>query len=288
MKLSQGSQNTWYRVYITFKVIQEGYIFARPEKSGAGYIDVCGYKLERGNKPTDWSPAPEDVENQIANINSDLEIIRQNAARIEDLENKNKAKTDERIGKLDQKTAFLNDTQIAGNVVATGTMIVGNTTGTQAGITGVGNATNEVRFWAGSEFGGRYAAPFMVLQDGTVYATNAHISGVVNATSGSFTGQINATSGLIGGFTINSDHIGKKYNFYDLYDDYGCFMDIGGMCVWRRQYSREYDMKVLEFTTYGYYFIGFWVYPAGKNTPIKHRIIYRDSNKDQEYIYPSR
>ena len=166
-------------------------------------------------------------------------------------------------------------------------MIVGNTLGTQAGITGVGNATNEVRLFAGSEFAGRYAAPFRVLQDGTVYATKANISGEVNATRGSFTGAINATSGKIGGFTINSDYIGKKYNFYDLHDDYGCFMDIGGMCVWKRQYSREYDMKVLEFTTYGYYFIGFWVYPAGKNTPIKHRIIYRDSNKDQEYIYPS-
>jgi len=164
-------------------------------------------KLERGNKPTDWSPAPEDVENQIANINSDLDTIRQNAARIEDLENKNKAKTDERIGKLDQKTAFLNDTQIAGNVVATGTMIVGNTTGTQAGITGVGNATNEVRFWAGSEFGGRYAAPFRVLQDGTVYATKANISGEVNATRGSFTGAINATSGKIGGFNLTNDKI---------------------------------------------------------------------------------
>ena len=169
-------------------------------------------KLEKGNKPTDWSPAPEDMENQIANINSDLEIIRRNAERIEALENKNKANTDERIGKLDQKTAFLNDTQIAGNVVATGTMIVGNTTGTQAGITGVGNATKEVRFWAGSEFGGRYAAPFRVLQDGSLYATNAHISGVINATSGSFTGQINATSGSFTGTF--------KTPFKQLFDEY--------------------------------------------------------------------
>ncbi|MFC2481388.1 MAG: hypothetical protein ACFNS7_01000 [Capnocytophaga granulosa] len=160
-------------------------------------------KLERGNKPTDWSPAPEDVENQIANINSDLDTIRQNAARIEDLENKNKAKTDERIGKLDQKTAFLNDTQIAGNVVATGTMIVGNTTGTQAGITGVGNATNEVRLFAGSEFAGRYTAPFRVLQDGTVYATKANISG-----------QINATSGQIGQFYINTEENEKRGRIY--------------------------------------------------------------------------
>jgi hypothetical protein bfra3_11876 len=165
------------------------------------YIELL--KLERGNKPTDWSPAPEDVENQIANINSDLEIIRRNAARIEALENQNKANTDQRIGKLDQKTAFLNDTQIAGNVVATGTMIVGNTTGTQAGITGVGNATNEVRLFAGSEFGGRYAAPFRVLQDGTVYATKANISG-----------QINATSGQIGQFYINTEENEKRGRIY--------------------------------------------------------------------------
>lgn len=160
-------------------------------------------KLERGNKPTDWSPAPEDVENQIANINSNLETIRQNAARIEALENQNKTNTDQRIGKLDQKTAFLNDTQIAGNVVATGTMIVGNTLGTQAGITGVGNATNEVRLFAGSEFAGRYAAPFRVLQDGTVYATNAHISG-----------QVNATSGQIGQFYINTEENEKRGRIY--------------------------------------------------------------------------
>lgn len=171
-------------------------------------------KLEKGNKPTDWTPAPEDVENQIANINSDLETIRRNAARIEDLENQNKAKTDERIGKLDQKTAFLNDTQIAGNVVATGTMIVGNTTGTQAGITGVGNATNEVRLFAGSEFGGRYAAPFRVLQDGTLYATKANISGAINATSGSFTGKVNATSGQIGQFYINTEENKKRGRIY--------------------------------------------------------------------------
>ena len=58
--VNNGAQNTWYRVYVTFKVTQSGFCFARPEKLGTGYIDVCGFKLERGNIPTDWSPAPED------------------------------------------------------------------------------------------------------------------------------------------------------------------------------------------------------------------------------------
>lgn len=59
--VNSGAQNTWYRVYVAFRVTQSGYCFARPEKSGTGYIDVCGFKLERGNIPTDWSPAHEDL-----------------------------------------------------------------------------------------------------------------------------------------------------------------------------------------------------------------------------------
>lgn len=161
-------------------------------------------KLERGNKPTDWSPAPEDVENQIANINSDLDTIRRNAARIEDLENKNKAKTDERIGKLDQKTAFLNDTQIAGNVVATGTMIVGNTLGAKAGITGVGNANNEVRFWAGETYDKRKQAPFFVTEDGSIYASKGRI--------GNFTMESGSDTRLLAnGLTIASNGIIRAY-----------------------------------------------------------------------------
>lgn len=59
--VNSGAQNTWYRVYVAFRVTQSGYCFARPEKTGTGYIDVCGFKIERGNIPTDWSPAPEDA-----------------------------------------------------------------------------------------------------------------------------------------------------------------------------------------------------------------------------------
>lgn len=40
------------------------YIYLRPTEVG-NYIDVCGIKFEVGNKPTDWSPAPEDVDSDI-------------------------------------------------------------------------------------------------------------------------------------------------------------------------------------------------------------------------------
>ena len=40
------------------------YVILYPTEVG-NYIDVCGIKLEAGNKPTDWSPAPEDVDTDI-------------------------------------------------------------------------------------------------------------------------------------------------------------------------------------------------------------------------------
>lgn len=226
-------------------------------------------KLEKGNKPTDWTPAPEDVWDTMV----DLGIIDKNAAAINEAE---KANIKYINGIFSKGADYTNGTDIVKNTITTGALTVGNTLGGNAGINGAGLAGNSIRFFAGKPYSQKEQAPFRVDDNGELWATNAHISGVVNATSGN-----------IGGFTINSDYIGKKYGFYDTHDDQGCYIDIGGMCVWKRQYSREYNMKVLECTVYGYYFIGFWIYPAGKNTPIKHRILYRDSSKDKEYTYPS-
>ena len=80
--VNSGAQNTWYRVYVAFRVTQSGFCFVRPEKSGSGYIDVCGFKLEKGNIPTDWSPAPEDVENQISTAQTATEAYARAQAEL--------------------------------------------------------------------------------------------------------------------------------------------------------------------------------------------------------------
>ena len=164
-------------------------------------------KIEIGNKPTDWSPAPEDIENKVANIQTDLQIAINNARALIAVETQNRQRTDTNVSKLVNKTNFLSDTYTEGNAIATGTIILGNSLGVQAGVTGVGAANNDIRFWAGSNYTDRKRAPFMVMQDGTLYATKANISGAINATSGSFTGQVNATSGTIGGFHLTNDSI---------------------------------------------------------------------------------
>lgn len=168
-------------------------------------IKISNPKLEIGNKPTDWSPAPEDIENKVADIQTDLQNAINNANALIAAEKRNIENSNTRIQNLENKTQIFSDTQIDGNVVATGTLIVGNTQGTKAGITGTGMTNDSIRIWAGepdktkpietpkeAEDRRRQSA-FLVLQDGTLRATNAHISG-----------HVEATSGQIGNFVIKS------------------------------------------------------------------------------------
>ena len=190
---------------------QSGKIIRLVQSSGL-YIQCSGEgikvgypKLEIGNKPTDWSPAPEDIENKVADIQTDLQNAINNANALIAAEKRNIENSNTRIQNLENKTQIFSYTQIDGNVVATGTLIVGNTQGTKAGITGTGMTNDSIRFWAGepdktkpietpkeAEDRRRQSA-FLVLQDGTLRATNANISG-----------HVEATSGQIGNFQIKS------------------------------------------------------------------------------------
>lgn len=201
-------------------------------------------KLERGNKATDWSPAPEDIENKVADIQTDLQNAINNAKALIAIETQNRQQTDTNVSKLVNKTNFLSDTYIEGNTVATGTMILGNSLGVQAGITGVGAANNDVRLWAGSNYTNRANAPFHVLQDGTLHATNAHISGQIEAQSGKISGNLELLGVLYSGNwereivngkeTIKGENVngGTYYGGRGIIyrqDDRGIYTAIGGV-----------------------------------------------------------
>ena len=160
-------------------------------------------KLERGNKPTDWTPAPEDIENKVADIQTDLTTAINNAKAQIEAEKRNIENSNARIQKLENKTQIFSDTQIDGNVVATGTLIVGNTQGTKAGITGMGMTNDSIRFWAGepdktqpietpqqAEERRRQSA-FLVQEDGTLITKN------IKAEGGIISGRLKMTSGSI-------------------------------------------------------------------------------------------
>lgn len=194
--VNQNGQDIWHRVYITFKVTKEGYCFARPEKSGIGYIDVCGFKLEKGNIPTDWTPAPEDVWDTMV----DLGIIDKNAMAINEAE---KANIKFINGVFSKGGNYDSETGIVKNTITTGALTVGNVSGGNAGINGAGLNGKSIRFFAGKPYSQKEQAPFRVDDNGELWATNAHISG-----------QVNATSGQIGQFYINTEENEKRGRIY--------------------------------------------------------------------------
>lgn len=153
-------------------------------------------KLEKGNKPTDWSPAPEDVWNTMV----DLGIIDKNAMNLTEAE---KANVKYINGIFSKGADYTNGTEIVKNTITTGALTVGNTLGGNAGINGAGLASNSIRFFAGKPYSQKEQAPFRVDDNGELWATNAHISG-----------QVNATSGNIGYFYINDEENHKRGRIY--------------------------------------------------------------------------
>lgn len=149
-------------------------------------------KLERGNKPTDWSPAPEDVWDTMV----DLGIIDKNAAAINEAE---KANIKFINGVFSKGGNYDSETGIVKNTITTGALTVGNVSGGNAGINGAGLSGKSIRFFAGKPYKLKEQAPFRVDDNGELWATNAHISG-----------EIEATSGQIGQFYINTDKNDNK------------------------------------------------------------------------------
>lgn len=153
-------------------------------------------KLEKGNKPTDWSPAPEDVWDTMV----DLGIIDKNAMAINEAE---KANIKYINGIFSKGADYTNGTEIVKNTITTGAITVGNTLGGNAGINGAGLDRKSIRFFAGKPYSQKEQAPFRVDDNGELWATNAHISG-----------QVNATSGKIGQFYINTEENEKRGRIY--------------------------------------------------------------------------
>lgn len=109
--------------------------------------------------------------------------------------------TTDRIVSADGKTFFdLAAGKIGGLIdfqdgLISGLIGIGNEDGINAGLSGDGNENTDVRIWAGSDKNNKDSAPFRVLHDGSLFASNADIEGKVAAGSGDDKITISASSG---------------------------------------------------------------------------------------------
>lgn len=74
----------WRRIWVTFKALQaNSNVCFYCDNQDLGYVYLLGIKLEKGNKPTDWSPAPEDYSTTTemqSSINQTAESIKSTVA----------------------------------------------------------------------------------------------------------------------------------------------------------------------------------------------------------------
>ncbi|MCO7331119.1 phage tail protein [Riemerella anatipestifer] len=156
------------------------------------------WKLEKGNKATDWTPAPEDLDSLFANLQQGISNMQ---ASLSDVKNK----TD-------------NFSSIQGGLMMANLMSVGSNQANQnafiSGITDEGAMS--VRFGAGANYANKHNAPFRVLDNGKMIAQDADI-----------TGKIIATGGKIGDWEINgssfrSSSIGSNDSWAQ-YSNYALF-----------------------------------------------------------------
>jgi len=183
---------------VTSNSLNQGFVefYYETQAEHIAEVLVSSFKIEYGNTPTDWSPAPEDVWDTMV----DLGIIDKNAAAINEAE---KANIKYINGVFSKGADYTGETGIVKNTITTGALTVGNTLGGNAGINGAGLDGKSIRFFAGKTYSQKEQAPFRVDDNGELWATNAHISG-----------QVNATSGQIGQFYINTEENEKRGRIY--------------------------------------------------------------------------
>ena len=69
-----GLTNEYKRIAVKIKITKDGWMAPRIErKNSDAYLFFGGYKLERGNIATDYSPAPEDTAEQISSLSSQIQ-----------------------------------------------------------------------------------------------------------------------------------------------------------------------------------------------------------------------
>lgn len=89
----------YQRIVIKIKITSDGWMMPRLERGNSdAYLFFGGYKLERGNVVTDWSPAPEDTVSQISSLSSQIQQTADGMTLLATKTELNSAKTELQSG----------------------------------------------------------------------------------------------------------------------------------------------------------------------------------------------
>ena len=188
-KIDGSKVNTWQRISKTIKILADGNMrFSVEPNAKGGTVWICGLKLEKGNRATDWTPAIEDMATKAM---LELKIDKTDNGKIVSMIN---AAADEISLKSNRLSWSSTGTSMTkeGNFTCTTGKIGGfniTSTGINSSTNLVGmNITNGWAFYAGKIVTGTDRHIFCIGHEGNVYSNgscffngSANFNGVTNA-----------------------------------------------------------------------------------------------------------
>ncbi|NDV78149.1 hypothetical protein [Dysgonomonas sp. 511] len=168
-----------------------------------GTVYIRNLKIERGTKPTDWSPAPEDISTRLTQITSTgvyTGTVGAGQIKVDSILIVGGSSYDGSISVRDAS----NNVKVTLN--RSGITAVGGTIG---GWSIASNQISKNSVILSSDGTISNGTKWKLANDGSGYVANSNISWTA-AGAVTITGTINATSGIIGGFSISGNKLTNK------------------------------------------------------------------------------
>lgn len=239
--------NQWNHISLTVKTISNitissQIIYIRGINS-VGTYKICNFKLEEGNKATDWTPAPEDTEEKITELNTKYAEVKQTADGL----STTVASHTTQLANAETKIAY-NETVATQTAEKFSWLVKSGTSSTDFTLTDrvASLLSEEFNIDALTTFknsaengtstvinGGAIKAKTIKAESidvDSIFAQNISATGTITGGSfvgssfegatGSFTGSVTATSGKIGFLDIHSSYMDfSKDNVHGFYMD---------------------------------------------------------------------
>lgn len=108
----------WEKYYINFTIKEKTNVRFYFESTGAGDIYECGWKLEEGNKATDWTPAPEDIDVDISSVDTKVTTVSNQYTSLNQSLTSLTATVNSNTTKINSKADGSTVTALQGNITA--------------------------------------------------------------------------------------------------------------------------------------------------------------------------
>nr|DAR49576.1 MAG TPA: Neck appendage protein [Caudoviricetes sp.] len=233
----------WEKYYINFTIKEKTNVRFYFESTGAGDIYECGWKLEEGNKATDWTPAPEDIDVDISSVDTKVTTVSNQYTSLNQSLTSLTATVNSNTTKISEKADGSTVTALQANVTALTADLSGfktsvsNTYATKTSLSdyamvtamnsAITQSASSILTTVSSNYATKASLELKVDKDKLISEINASAD-VITLKSNRFIldstnakiaadGTVNFTGGIIGGWTINKSAL---YSDYDKYRSY--------------------------------------------------------------------